>query len=445
MGQIASAAVYPRPIWRSERAYVIASVAGVVGLGNLWRFPYIAGGNGGGSFLVAYAISVIVIAIPLAIVESSAGSLVQRTPVGVFRRISARWGPWIGWVPVLVTVGVMSTYFVLTGWTLAYAVSSLSGEYEVFSAFTGGTSPIWYFLGVSALVTAFLLRGVGAIERVSRILLPLLVVIVGGLAIYAQTLEGADEARSFVFGFDTGTFLSPQTWQTAAGQSFYSLGVGQGILIAYGSYVPAGTNVVRSTAIIAGTNSSISIAAALMVFPIVFTFGIAPDAGTELSFTAFPRVFETVEGGALIGIAFFWLLFVAGFTSCLSGALVIVASIRDAFRLPAARSALIVGGVIAVLGIPSALSFSSVGLDIGGKPFLERIDQVTGSGAMVATGLVGAALLAWFLPIRRLTNVMNAGPLRRPLLRPDARWIVYLGRGVPIAVLCWFGITALTG
>src|SRR5690606_9878674 len=157
--------------------------------------------------------------------------------------------------------------------------------------FTAGMASLWLFAVIGVLVFVMLLRDVSAFERAGLVVAPLLVVIVGAMAVYAQTLEGSSEARSFYLGMRGSDLLSPNTWRAAAGQAFYSLGVGQGVLLAYGSYVPAGTNLVRSTALIAATNSGISIVAGLMVFPIVFTFGIAPDVGTELSFTAFPRVF----------------------------------------------------------------------------------------------------------------------------------------------------------
>ena len=436
------AALFPRPIWRSERAYVLASVAGVVGLGNLWRFPYITGENGGGSFLIAYIVCVAVVAVPLAIIESTAGSVVQQTPVGLFRRLGGKAGAAFGWLPVVVVGAVMSYYFVITGWTLGYAIQSIGGSYDHFAEFTDSLDPIFYFLAVSALVFVLLVRGVGAVERASLVLLPLLVVVVAGLAIYAQTTEGAGQARDFYFGFDRGRLLSAQTWQRAAGQSFYSLGVGQGILIAYGSFVPAGTNTIRSTAMIAATNSAVSITAGLLVFPIVYTFGISPTSGSELSFTAFPRVFETVEGGRYLGILFFWILFVAGFTSCLSGALVVSAVVRDELKVGARRAAVLVTAIIAVAGIPSALSFSSVGLDVRGEPFLDVIDRLAGAGAMVVAGLLGAAVIAWRMPAGPMLVGMHGrkGWARRAGLSP--RLVLYLGRGVPVVLLAWLAIAS---
>lgn len=420
LSAIADAALNPRPVWRSERAYVLAAIAGVIGLGNIWRFPYMVGLHGGGSFVLAYLVCVVLIAIPLAALESGAGNLMRRSPVGLFRRVGGRAGAGLGWAVVALTVAIMSYYFVITGWTLGYTFDAVLDRVTTFADFTSGLASLWLFLMVCGLVLVLLMGEVSAIERASLVLMPLLVVIVVGMAVYAQTLDGAGEARSFYFGVEASALLESATWRAAAGQAFYSLGVGQGVLIAYGSFVPAGTNIVRSTSFIAAANSTVSVLAGLMVFPIVFTFGIAPDAGSELSFTAFPRVFATVQGGVYLAIAFFTLLFVAGFTSCLGGAVVVMSTVRDEFHISRSRAAWAVVGMIAVLGLPSALSFTRVGLEVGGVPFLDTMDRATGSGILVVLGFVGALVLAWRLPRGRLILSFNVGGLRRA---SRGRWV----------------------
>ncbi len=154
-----------RPQWTSQRAFVIASIAGAVGLGNLWRFPYMVGLNGGGTFIVAYAVSIFAIGLPLFILESSAGSLVDRGPVGVFRRAVARGGRAFGWVIVAVAVVIMSYYFVITGWTLGYFVDAVRGDLRPFGDFTTGYRSVWWFLAVGVLVYFVLWRGTGGVER----------------------------------------------------------------------------------------------------------------------------------------------------------------------------------------------------------------------------------------------------------------------------------------
>lgn len=422
MSAIADAARHPRPVWRSERAYILATVAGVVGLGNIWRFPYMAGLHGGGSFLLAYAVCVIVIAIPLAVIESAAGSLGRRSPVGAFRRAAGSWGAVLGWATVAMTVAIMSYYLVVTGWTLGYAADALRGQMSTFGEFTQGYRSLWLLAIVAALVLILLVRGVGAIERASVYLVPILVLIVVGLTVYAQTLSGAAEARAFYFGLDSDHLLNPATWRAASGQAFYSIGIGQGILIAYGSFVPSSANLVRSISTIAITNALVSVVAGLMVFSVVFTFGIAPTTGSELSFTAFPVVFEEIAGGSALGLIFFVLLFLAGFTSCIGGAVVTMSTVRDELGVGTVAAASGTIGLIALLGVPSALSFTDAGWSIGGKPVLDQVDQITGSGAIVILGLIGGAVLARAIPRRALTASMNADPVRTPpmTLRPES-------------------------
>lgn len=411
LSAIADAALYPRPIWRSERAYVLAAIAGVVGLGNMWRFPYMAGRHGGGTFLVAYAACVATIAVPLASLESAGGNLARRSPVGLFRRAAGRLGTAVGWAVVGITVVILSYYFVVTGWTLGYALDAFRGRLLPFGLFIEGFASLWLFLLVGIGVYALLLREMAAIERASLLLLPVLVVIVVALTVYGQSLDGASEARAFSFGVSSSRLLDTATWRAAAGQAFYSLGVGQGILIAYGSFVPSGTKILRSTSIIALTNSLISVVSAVMVFTVVFTFGIAPDVGSELSFTAFPRIFPELPGGAILAMAFFLLLFVAGFTSCLASSVVVLSAVRDELGLDRQRAARLTVGIIVALGVPSALSFTDAGLTLGGRPVLDRVDQATGSGVIVILGLLGAALLARRLPRRTLVAAFHSDPV----------------------------------
>lgn len=442
MSQVAAGAA-PRPVWTSQRAYILASIAGVVGLGNIWRFPYMAGENGGGTFVLAYAICILAIGIPLVVLEASAGNLVKRGPVGTFRRINPRWGPWAGWFLVAMLIAIMSYYLVVTGWTLGYAVDAIRADLKPFEEFTAGFTSLWFFLVVAVLAFVVLRRGVRGLESMGKFLLPLLVVIVGGLAVYSQTLSGASQARDFYFSFDLERFLEFRTWRMAAGQAFYSLAIGQGFLITYGSYIPKGVNIASSSAAIAGTNTVISILAGLMVFPIVFTFGIAPDTGSALSFTAFPMIFGELTGGLFIGIAFYVLLFVAAFTSCVGGLAPVLAPVRDEFHMSRGWAALVVVAVVVALGIPSALSFTSVGLNVGGKPFLDVIDQAAGSGVVLVAGIVGAALIAWRLPRRRLLAAINNHKQPTWLITLSENWFILVGRYLLIAAVALLLVTYL--
>ncbi|PKB58058.1 MAG: hypothetical protein BZY83_08840 [SAR202 cluster bacterium Casp-Chloro-G2] len=164
MTQIA-AGKQARPVWSSQRIFIIASIAGVVGLGNIWRFPYMVGQNGGGTFIVAYAICIFAIGFPIMVLESSAGNLTDRGPVGTFRHLNKRWGPWIGWFLVALTVSIMSYYFVVTGWTLGYMVDAILGRLESFDDFTSGFSSLGYFFAVAILVLVVMSKGIEYLEK----------------------------------------------------------------------------------------------------------------------------------------------------------------------------------------------------------------------------------------------------------------------------------------
>jgi len=175
---------------------------------------------------------------------------------------------------------------------------------------------------------------------------------------------------------------------------------------------------------IVATNSFVSIMAGLMVFPIVFTFGIVPETGSQLSFTAFPAVFGELTGGRAISIVFFILLFLAAFTSCTGGLAVVMAPIRDEFKVPKWVAASVGVAVVTLLGIPSALSFTSAGLELNGKPFLDFMDQVTGSGVVIVAGILGASLIAWLIPKADLMEAMNS--------RFSNPWVIFVGRFLPV-------------
>ena len=432
-----------RPEWTSQRAFIFASVATVVGLGNLWRFPYMVGENGGGTFIVAYLVCIILVGLPLFVLETSAGSYVDRGPVGVFKRVAGRWGGGFGWAIVAMAVVVMSYYFVVTGWTLGYFIDALRFNVRPFAEFTSGYASLWWFLAVAVLVFLVLRKGTGGVERLAKVLMPLLAVMVGGLAIYGQTLSGGADARAFYTSFSMEAFLSAQTWLMAAGQAFYSLGVGIGVIIAFGSYVPKNVNIMGSSAVIAVINSLISLSAGIMVFSIVFTFGIAPDEGSQLSFTAFPKIFEGLAVGPVLAVVYFGLLFVAAFSTCYSTLAAALAPLRDELGFSPGKAALLLTGVTALLGLPSALSFTPAGFDLYGRPMLEWVDRLSGSGVVVALGIGGAALIAWRLPRPALVREMTTGnkPAMPLHLLPYA--IIEAGKFMPAAAAALLTIAIL--
>ncbi|MCC5979269.1 MAG: sodium-dependent transporter [Salinarimonas sp.] len=422
-----------RAQWSSETAFVFSMAAAAVGLGNLWRFPYMVGENGGGAFIAAYLIALVVVALPVMMLEIAAGRVRKGNVVCTYRNV-ARIGAAYGWFVVLLTVVITSYYLVITGWTLGYTIDALRLGVRDFGEFTAGYNSIWYFLAVTALAALFLIRGVEAIENFSKVLMPLLALLIAGLVGFASTLDGWAQARDFLLTWEPGALANPTLWFFAFGQAFYTLAIGQGYLVTYGSYIPRKTHVPRAALIVAVTETSVALLAGWMIFPFVFSQGLDPGAGSELAFSTLPRVFDDMAGGTWLAIAFFFMFFAAAFSSCLAGLKVIIAAVEEEFRLHHIRAVAIVAGLMVVLGIPSALSFTPVQLTVAGMPFLDFMDQFAGTNTVIASGVIGAGLLCWLMPPQKIVYALGA----------SSRWwswrIFIVGRSLPflaIGFLIW--------
>ncbi len=424
MASDARASAEQRAQWSSEPAFVFSMAAAAVGLGNLWRFPYMVGENGGGAFILAYLIALAVVALPIMMLEVGAGRLAQGSVVATFRTVG-RIGTVYGWFVVLLTVLITSYYLVITGWTLGYALSAFRMAVEPFDEFTSGYNSIWYFLAVTALATLLLIRGVSAIEKFSKFLMPVLVLVIIGLVIAGVRMDGWAEARSFLFTADFSRLSDGRLWFFAFGQAFYTLAIGQGYLMTYGSYIPRRTHVPRACLVVAATETSIALLAGAMIFPFVFTYGFDPGTGSQLAFDTLPRVFDEMAGGAWVAMAFFFLFFAAAFSSCLAGLKVIIAATAEEFGLPDHRAVIAVGVLMLFLGLPSALSFSPVGLEVRGMPFLDFVDQFGGTNVVVTSGVLGAGLFCWLVPRPKIAYALGA----------KSRWWEYrifiVGRSLP--------------
>ncbi len=424
--------------WSSEPAFIFSMAAAAVGLGNLWRFPYILGANGGGAFLIAYFAAIIIIVLPLMILEVAAGRLAQGSVVATFRQVN-RFGTVYGWFVVLVTTIITSYYLVITGWTLGYAVDALRGELRPFDAFSTGYNSLWFFLIVTVLVGAVLIRGVALIERLSWVLMPVLLLAMIGLVVAASRTPGWAQAKDFFFQVDFSRLADGRLWVFAFGQAFYSLAIGQGYLVTYGSFIPQKTHVPRTSVIVAATETSVALLAGWMIFPFLFSHGLAPDEGSQLAFVTLPRVFENMAGGSWIAILFFALFFVAAFSSSVAGTKVLVAAVAEELRLTNTTAVITVTALLLVLGSASALSFTPLNWQIAGEPVLDVLDRVAGGNLVIFSGVVGAALLCWFVPANRIVGVLGARGWWW-------EWRIYLiGRLLPLALLLWVMIShALT-
>jgi NSS family neurotransmitter:Na+ symporter len=418
-----------RARWSSEKAFVLATAAAAVGLGNIWRFPYIAGENGGGAFIFAYLVAVVVIGLPIMLVEISAGRAENGGVVKTFRR-AHKHAAWVGWLVVLLTLLIMSYYFVVTGWTLGYAVDASRGAIRSFDDFTSGAAPLLYFALVTGLTALVVFKGVKLIEWLSKLMIPALLLVILFMTGYSLTLSGTGEALAFLFTPDLSALNSPVLWALAFGQAFYSLAIGQGYLLTYGSFLPKKVNLPRAAFSVAAIETSVALIAGLMIFPIVFTFGLSPSQGTELAFATLPLAFGNVSIGPLLAAVFFWLLFVAAISSCIAGMSVVKTALQEEMKLTPGWATTAAFLPLLPLGMLSAFSFTPMEFEIFGRPFLEVMDILTANQAVIVSGLLGGAILGWSIPRRKLLNLF-ADKYRalasHTIVATRYLWVVVLG------------------
>lgn len=419
-----------RKEWSSEPAFIASMAAAAVGLGNLWRFPYIMGENGGGAFVVAYLIALVVVVMPIMILEVAAGRLSKGSTVSTYRQVN-RFGVIYGWFVVLVTVAITSYYLVITGWTLGYAVDAVRGEVRVFGDFSSGFNSLWFFIATTLLAAVVLARDIIGIEKLSKLLMPALVAVVLLLVYRASQTSGWGHTKDFFFQVDWARLLDGKLWGFAFGQAFYSLAIGQGYLVTYGSFIPRKTHVPRACLIVAGVETSVALLAGWMIFPFVFSFGMEPGQGPALAFETLPRVFEQMPGGGWLAILFFGLFFMAAFSSSIAGLKVVIAAVAEEFRLHNIVAVVLVTLVMLVLGTASALSFTPLEWRVAGEPILEIIDRVVGGDVIIFSGVMGAALLCWFIPPDRIRTVLGTA-------NRWWEWRIYMiGRYLPLLVVLW--------
>lgn len=437
--------------WSSRFAFLMAAIGSAVGLGNIWRFPYLAGENGGGAFIVIYAITTMGIALPILISEIMLGRMGKQSPINTMRKLiaenkAARFWTLIGWGGTIGAFIVLSYYSVIGGWALKYVELALTGAFagetnaaaaEHFSAFVADP------YSVSLWQTLFLVFTVGivaagvtsGIERAVVLLMPLLFLLLIGMAIYAATTPGFGKGMVFMFAFEFDE-VTPGTILAAIGQGFFSVSVALGAMMTYGAYLDEDASIGRSAVIIAAADTLVALLAGVAIFPLVFTYGLEPSSGPGLTFITLPIAFGTIGSGILIGAAFFLLLSVAAITSAISLLEPVVAWVEEGVRLPRKWLALIVGAAAWVLGIGTVLSFNAwadfyplarFGL-MADKTVFDVLDFTTSNIVMPTVGLLMSLFAGWVLSGAMVEEALGArGRLWFRLWRFALRYIAPLG------------------
>ena len=361
-----SASSEDRGQWGSRLGFIMAAAGSAVGLGNIWRFPYMTGENGGAAFVVVYLACVVFIGLPLMWAELAFGRYTGKNPVDAFRDTGSAkevWGfkyaaPAVGFLCLAACFCVLSYYGVIAGWTIGYIYDSVAGagmKFEEFSA-----NPLWVIplFAVFIAATVYIVQaGIEkGIEKWSKILMPLLLVLVGVVIVRSVTLPGAMEGIEWYLNPDFSV-INGKVVLAALGQAFFSLSVGWGLMITYGSYMPKSQNIISNGFWVALMDTGVALMGGLMVIPAVFALGFPVDSGPTLTFETLPVVFSKMPAGLFVGILFFLLLTVAALTSSISMLEVPVSYFVDGKRASRKKAAIIVGIAAFVVGIPSALSF----------------------------------------------------------------------------------------
>jgi NSS family neurotransmitter:Na+ symporter len=387
----------PREQWTSKRGFLLAAIGSAVGLGNMWRFSYLAAENGGAAFVILYLAATLVIGLPVLLAELVLGRGSQQSPVQALAHYGgSRWKP-LGLIFVAAGFLILSYYAVIAGWALRYGLAAIVSGFdpnaaEHFGEVASGWDAFGFHVAFMVLTVFVVVGGVSrGIERTSLVLMPLLFALVLGLALYAATLDGASAGYAYYLKADFSKLLSLNVLKDATGQAFFSLSLGMGAMLTFASYLGRDVNLPRAAAIIAGADLAIAFIAGLVVFPLIFALDLSADVGASTVgalFITLPKAFaEMGSVGRGVGVLFFAALIVGALTSAISLLEVVVSSAIDGLGWPRRQAGILLGIAITVLGAPSAWSTDILG----------AIDQVANNILLLGGGLALSVFVGWVM------------------------------------------------
>ena len=387
-----------RASFGGKLSVILVAAGSAIGLGALWRFPYIAGKHGGAAFLIVFLLSVLVVGVPAMLAEFAIGRKTRKNAVGAYRTISRRWS-FLGYGSVLSALFISGYYYLIAGWSLEYLVNSATTELytsalpftEQFKEFQSSWRPLIYGVAFILLTHIIVSRGVEkGIEKASKIMMPLLFVILIVMAVRVAFMPGAADGYRFFLSCDFSEAFKPETIMMAVGQAFFSLSVGMGCMVTYSSYFKKNNNLVTTSLNVSLLTLLVSILAGLVIFPAVFSAGIQPSEGPSLVFVTLPEIFNGMPLAPLWSTVFFVLVMLASLTSTISFHEVLTVYFAEEFKLSRQAAAITTTGISILL---SALTFSSLfGID-----YLNIFDKLTANVMMPLGAMFTCILVAWFL------------------------------------------------
>jgi len=397
--------------WSSRFAFLMASVGFAVGLGNIWRFPYVTGENGGAAFVLIYLACAFGIGIPILMAELLIGRRGQASPPSAMANVAqengkSRQWQWVGGMGLLAAFTIEIVYAVIVGWVLSYLYKAVTtGFVGVDGAIAGAqyasmlddTAGMIFWTLIGLFVTGIIIyKGVqNGIERAVVIMMPMMFLLLIGLAIYNYFAGGFVEAVTWLFTPDFSK-IGPATVLTAIGQAFFSIGVAMGGMMIYGSYLPKSISITQSVFIVVVADTGVAILAGLVIFPAVFANGLDPAAGAGLIFQTLPVAFAQMPGGHAFSVLFFLMLAFAGITSMVGLIECVNAWLEDRFEMSRHKSALLVVGAIAVLSVLSTLSYNVLSdVTVAGLNFNDAMDYFSTKILLPVGGLLIAVFAGW--------------------------------------------------
>ncbi len=402
-----------RPSWSSRVSFILAAVGSAVGLGNIWRFPYIMGQNGGAIFLVVYLLLIITICFIPLFAELAVGKITKKECVGAYESINPKF-KLLGIMNPVTGILISSFYFIVGGWIINYIGLSFSnlkmfnfGEY--FTELTQNSIP------ACGLTLAFLLicifftaRGVKkGIEFANNVLMPMFAVILLGLIAFSLSLPNSHLGLEYMFKPDFSK-VNAHMFLAALGQALFTLSIGMGALLTYGSYIKDDKSITKSTYTIIFSDTLFALLAGIMIFPAIFSFGLEPNSGAGLVFVTLPHIFAQIPHGEIVSLAFFVLLLAAAVTSGISILEVPVASMTERMKISRTKACTILFFIIAAFAIPATLSFGILGdFKIFGKNIFDCLDFVTSNLLMPLNAFFLCIIAGWFLKIKGNSFINN--------------------------------------
>lgn len=431
-------------IWRGRLTFIMAAAGSAVGLGNLWKFPYIAGENGGGAFVLVYLACILCFGIPLLMAEIGIGRATRKNAYGAFSTLAdqakaPRQWKLIGGLGICTSYLILSFYIVVAGWCLYYFWTTASGHFaqpNLDKAYTGGTfeglladpqtliifSVI--FLGITfAIVSSGIEKG---IEKAINWLMPSLMLMLAALIGYSAATGNFEAAVHFLFDADFSK-LTTETVIVAIGHSFFTLSLASAAIITYGAYMPATASIPKTAFAVAGIDTLVALTAGLAIFPLVFQYGLEPGAGPGLMFISLPLIFSDMPYGQLFGSAFFFMLFIAALTSAISLMEPTVAWLEQRFKLCRVKAAAITTGSLWLVSLGTVFSLNLWDNPIFfGKTFFDALDYLTANVFMTIGAMATALFCGFALKTEQLEAMFGKGSPVIPLFRTMMRYVAPL-------------------